>query len=151
MGVEIWPQLDLHNQLNQQFSSLRQQYLEVRHKRKLKAIKKVQDVGQDDDLKERHVSINMKFKLVDLNLKKKAANRDDMKYTQIIITRSSPDLPYFNIRLVRNLSQCLHVDFSEKKKKQEDNGGDGSEDDDEDRGFAMSVLMGGGGGSSNGG
>lgn len=46
----------------------------------------------------------MKFKLVDMNLKKKVANREEMKYTQIIITRATPDQPYFNIRLVRNLS-----------------------------------------------
>lgn len=82
----------------------------------LKAIKKVQDTGQDDDKKEKHVSVNMKFKLVDLNKKKKAI-RDDLKYTQVVLTRTSPDNEFFNIRLARNLSQCIHVDFSEKKKR----------------------------------
>lgn len=108
----------------------------------LKAVKKIQDVGQDDDKKERNVSINMKFKLVDLNIKGKK-QKEDMKYTQVILTRVSPDNLYFTIRLVRNLSQCLHVDFSEKKKKQEE--GEPSEDDEDDKGVGMGIFQGGSG------
>lgn len=85
----------------------------------------------------------MKFKLVDLN-KKKKPHRDDMKYTQVLLTRASQDTNFFNIRLARNLSQCLHVDFSEKKKKQEESA-ENSDGDDDGKGFTMGMFQAGGG------
>ena len=69
-----------------------------------------------------------------------------MKYTQVMLTRVSPENDYFVIRLVRNLNQCLHVDFSEKKKKQDE--GDPSDEDEDEKGFGMGMFHGGGEGKN---
>lgn len=109
----------------------------------LKAVKKERDSGQDDDKKERNVSINQKFKLIELNVKGKK-NKEEIssaKYTQVILTRVSPDNEYFVIRLARNLNQCLHVDFSEKKKKSEE--GEPSDEDEDSKGFGIGMFQGG--------
>lgn len=101
-------------------------------------MKKVQDYGQDDDKKEKHVSVNQRFRLVELKTGAKK-QVDGNKFTQVVITRVSPNNYYFIIRLARNLNQCLHVDFSEKKKMNDDTGAD--DDDDEKKGFNMGVFQ----------
>lgn len=143
VGVEVWPQMELHNQLMHQFRDNQQLFLEVSHMGVPKAVKKVQDAGQDDEKRERHVSVNQKFKLVEINTKSKASK--DMKYTQVMLTRVSPDNEYFIIRLVRNLNQCIHVDFSEKRKKHHE--GDMSDEEEGDDGFNMAMFQGGGDGA----
>ena len=85
------------------------------HQGQIKAITRKRDQGEDDDKKERNVSINQRFKLAEM-VQKKKKSKEDYKFTPILLSRVSLDNHYFIMRLARNMNQCIHVDISEKRK-----------------------------------
>lgn len=107
------------------------------HQGQLKAVTRKRDQGEDDDKKERNVSINQKFKLAEMSQKKKKS-KEDYKFTPIVLSRVSQDNHYFIMRLARNMNQCLHVDISEKRKMNEE--GEPS-DEEEDQGGLGSMFQ----------
>ena len=137
VGVEIWPKMELHNQLVAQLKNNSKEFLQVMHQGQLKAITRKRDQGEDDDKKERNVSINQRFKLAEM-VQKKKKSKEDYKFTPILLSRVSFDNHYFIMRLARNMNQCIHVDISEKRKMQEE--GEHS-DEEEDSGGLGSMFQ----------